>query len=236
VHSLRSFLATLSFAHKANKMENPIQPFIIRLITKNSKGCRSIYDSFSNNKVSPRSRRKWELELNLMNNINWKFVYNLPFKTTKDPKLQWLQVRINHRILGTNYLRAKMGLRNDNLCTFCLGAPETIKHLFWECAIVQQFWNNIRIWILSKIPSFIMDLTESNILFGINDKHSTALNSILLTAKYHIYQCKMKSSAPVIEVFKKQVSSLIKAEKFNAQKTFKMNYFDTVWQRYTALL
>jgi hypothetical protein len=36
--------------------------------------------------------------------LDWKKVYNLPFKVTKKTKLQWLQYRINHHILVTNHL------------------------------------------------------------------------------------------------------------------------------------
>ena len=57
-------------------------------------------------------------------------MFALPFKVTKEISLRWLQVRINHRILGTNYYLSKMNLVESDRCTFCREHIETIKHIF----------------------------------------------------------------------------------------------------------
>ena len=96
---------------------NLIRSLTIKLITCNTKGCRSIYDVLINTKQIPSSQAKCRRDLTI--NLNFKFIYDIPFSCTKDPKLQWLQYRINHRILGTNYLLVKMGIKNSEICSFC---------------------------------------------------------------------------------------------------------------------
>ena len=49
-------------------------------------------------------------------------------------------MRIMHRIIGTNVMLKEMGVTNNNKCSFCLTAKDTIQHIFWECKHSQQFW------------------------------------------------------------------------------------------------
>ena len=92
---------------------NPIRPLTIKRITCYTKGCRNIYDVLIKTKQIPSSQAKWRRDLT----TNIYFIYDIPFSCTKDPKLQWLQHRINHRILGTNYLLVKMGIKNSEICS-----------------------------------------------------------------------------------------------------------------------
>ena len=80
-----------------------------------------------------------ETTLNLAMDLNWKHIFKNPFIYTKDSKLQWLQYRINNRILGINNISQKMGIVNDNRCSFCQHENETIVHLFWDCIHVYTF-------------------------------------------------------------------------------------------------
>lgn len=84
------------------KLSLPQQPLGVAVLTKDKKGCRDIYTLLLGKLTHTKSQRKWS-ELNLAQN-QWKYIYSLPFKITKDSKLQWMQYRINHRITGTNSL------------------------------------------------------------------------------------------------------------------------------------
>jgi hypothetical protein len=68
----------------------------------------------------------------------------------KTTKLQWLQYRINQRILGTNKFLYKIEVKDNAFCTFCQEDEETIELLFWNCKIVQAFIDEIDSWLLSN--------------------------------------------------------------------------------------
>lgn len=61
--------------------------------------------------------KKW-CEILDQPDLDWKKVYNLPFKVTKNTKLQWLQYRINHHILVTNHFLSKVKIIDNPDCTF----------------------------------------------------------------------------------------------------------------------
>ena len=116
-------------------------PLNIKSIIKYRSGCKIIYAIMLGKAHSPTSKEKWS-EIVHLTDDEFNEIYKRPFKSTKSTKLQWFQFRINHRILGTNVLLVKMGVRQNDLCTFCLYEPETICHIFWECNKIQLFWHN----------------------------------------------------------------------------------------------
>ena len=71
-------------------------------------------------------------------------------KTTTDTKLRWTQYRVLHNILTTNKMVAKYNLDQNENCTFCDRYPESIEHLFWNCGLVKNFWNNLNLLLNTK--------------------------------------------------------------------------------------
>ena len=120
------------------------------------------------------SQEKWSLILNRYN-IIWNKIYRLSFYITKYSKLQWLQYRINYRILGTNKLLYKIKVSQNNKCTFCSDSIETIEHIFWTCPKVFDVWEELDKWIYSKVQielPFNLDI----VLFGILEKTEKKLH------------------------------------------------------------
>ena len=74
----------------------------------------------------------------------WSVIFDLPFKVTKETKLQEFQWKISHNILYTNHVLFRMNPPRvkSNQCTFCGKADETIIHLFVECEFSQSIWNS----------------------------------------------------------------------------------------------
>jgi hypothetical protein len=89
-------------------------------------------------------QKKWEEILTLgLDEAKWREIFKLSFIVTQNTKLQWLQYRINQRILGTNTFLYKIKVKDNAFCTFCQEDEETIEHLFWNCEIVQAFIDEI---------------------------------------------------------------------------------------------
>ena len=165
---------------------NPIRPLTIKRITCYTKGCRNIYDVLIKTKQIPSSQAKWRRDLT----TNIYFIYDIPFSCTKDPKLQWQQHRINHRILGTNYLLVKMRINNSELCSFCNTEQETLIHLFWNCTHVVAFINLVSTWLNPNFHDVNITLSKEDFMLG-SKKISCSLNTILLLSKQYIYSFKM---------------------------------------------
>ena len=116
-------------------VHRPIIPKYLNLILSDKKGCKKIYDIFisiSNDK--PKHESKWEHIFNInVKHYWWKKHYQIPFQVTKDTKLQWLQYRINYRILAINSYLFKIKYIDSDTCSCCNIETETITHLFWDC-------------------------------------------------------------------------------------------------------
>jgi hypothetical protein len=96
-------------------------------------------------------QKKWEEILTLgLDEAKWREIFKLSFIVTQNTKLQWLQYRINQRILGTNTFLYKIKVKDNAFCTFCQEDEETIEHLFWNCETVQAFIDEIDSWLLSN--------------------------------------------------------------------------------------
>ena len=57
-------------------------------------------------------------------------VYKLPFYSTKATKLIIFQFKLLHRRVATNNFLNKIGIREDDICTFCRTEKESLFHLF----------------------------------------------------------------------------------------------------------
>ena len=62
-----------------------------------------VYKSLSKqNTLLPKAIAKWEETYDIIRD-KWHYIFKLPFCAVEDPKLQFFQFRILHRIIGVNY-------------------------------------------------------------------------------------------------------------------------------------
>ena len=109
--------------------------------------------------------------------------------STASTKLRDIQFRILHHTLVTNETLLKWGILNDNRCTFCHVAIESIAHLLIRCryATNEAYRNSLR----NAGVTFV--LTEVEKLLGIatNEKNNMkAINLINMVIKQYIYACR----------------------------------------------
>ena len=188
ISAIKKIMRNVNFDLTQSKVSYPYIPLHLHTILKQIKGTKNIYKSLNTNNTLPTSQRKWSF-FNF-DQSTWNSIYILPFRVTKDPKLQWLQYRINHYILTTNKYLHKIGLTESSQCSFCHSQPETILHILWECDKVQVLINNLKIIIeLKNIP--FCTITKEAFIFGLHDQKDTSANVnnlILLTVKSYIYR------------------------------------------------
>ena len=131
----------------------------------------------------------WNLKIN-----GWKYVYELPFLLTKDSMFQWFQYKINHVMLGTHRLMFKMGIVDNENCSFCNHFSETILNLFWECRYSYQFWRALIKWLSEEFQNIFTNWSKTDILFWkllelINICVQRVLNIVKKNVKCDIYTC-----------------------------------------------
>ena len=57
--------------------------------------------------------------------------------------------KLLHRRLPTNCFLKKVGLRDDDKCSFCNKETENLIHLFWRCEKTKNFWDSLFKWMQS---------------------------------------------------------------------------------------
>ena len=236
--AIRNFLRNNDIRNVPIKQFGPVIPRTLALICKDKKGCRGIYRQIVNAGEPPKSLQKWKNDLGIHPDsqiLVKESIYDQVFQFTKDPKLLWFQFRINHRILGTNYLLKKMNIVAVDSCTFCNNAPETLIHFFWECEITKQFLNQLCIFIENKCNIQLNNWNIKEVLFG-SCKLDKVQNMLLLQAKYFLFFNKVKCSVPSFECFKKRINSFYKIERYNAIKCFQQTQFEKLWEKYKPLV
>ena len=234
IGSVRDYINVFNFHDILELGDFPVQPLPITYILKDKKGCRNICKLYLDNKMPTITFEKWGTELNLGPNFCWKRILTLPFALVKDTNLRWFQFRILHRILGTNSLLCKMGLKNDNKCSFCSREKETIKHLFWDCEYAQDFWDTVKLLLVDNCGLEHVTFNECDILFG-NPKSDDVLNKIILWGKKNIFRSKCEGKLPSFNTFQRLLGWNFKVDAYIAKIAQKYDVCRTKWQRYIPL-
>ena len=180
------------------------EPFIDVFLSV-TKTNRMVYQKcISSKQTSPsKTQNKWltDCQITCFNSITWKKVYKLP---TKILKLIIFQFKLLHRRLATNDFLNKIGIRPDDLCTFCTDERESLIHLFWSCRETNVFWKSFQDWL---IQNFILLKPNSSVssaaILGLkaNFFSNTKQYFYFLVARYCISTCRMRETNPKIEGF-----------------------------------
>ena len=97
--------------------------------------------------------------------------------------------------------------------SFCQMLEETLLHLFCECKITREFWNNVYNW-LSRGKNSVIQLNSFDICFGYNiTTPNFLLNQLILIGKVFIFQCKTAEYMPSIKNYKTLIKDIEKIER-----------------------
>ena len=217
------------------KIERPVLPKYLSILLSDKKGCKNIYNALMVNLCEkPKHEVKWENALHINANQGWwERHYNIPFHVTSDKKLQWLQYRINCRILGTNSYLCKIKIKNSDLCTFCNIESETIVHLFWDCIYVNPILGEFVTWV-KTISKQNFELTAVDVILG-KLNASAILNLLLILLKLYIYQQRLNNKTPDFTGFLSFLKYYQKLEKHVFQRRQQILQFYTKWSYYLLL-
>ena len=123
---------------------------------------------------------------------------------------------------------------SGNCCSLnCVHCVKRIEHLFSECDIVHNFWEDVRQMSIFRMVGH-GQLTVQDKLFGrFTLDHENPLckllNHIIIIAKWYIYSCKYSNSFPNIHVFKKRLKGCEQTERAIAMKNKKLSIHIQKW-------
>ena len=139
---------------------------------------------------------KWHLELQCqLSPLFWKYARLFCSTINFDNGLKWLQYQILRNSLQTNYIVSHFKPQVGPLCSFCGTVPnfETISHLFWTCARIGDFLNEIIAFFTNIGLEF--ETSKLHFLFGNpNSPPFSIVNFASLVLKKYIWLTKFKSS------------------------------------------
>ena len=150
-----------------------------------------------------------------------------------------MQIRIVHRIIGTNVILQEMGIVDNHNCSFCSEEKDSITHMFWRCKFITEFWISLEEILKRKCEAVInLHLTENIVLFG-TEAHfesDTVFDFIILLAKQYIYRCKTNQCRPLTTIFMKILKARYAVEKYISVMQSNVYKFNDNWMPYSSLL
>ena len=170
---------------------------LFRIGNEEAKGCKFFYNILGSDlkaaRLTDKSETKWHEKLSTsFSSKIWDKIFKLPQKMLIPNKLKWTQIQINKFLLPTNYSVNHYDKSVSPLCSFCSAHPEELHLLIWGCGVVQQFWEMVANLISNFYPKFLLGKREA--IFGaVNCKGDSVINTILILARYFIYQQKFTS-------------------------------------------
>ena len=122
------------------------------------------------------------------------------------------------------------------MCSFCSQYPESIEHLFSECEIVSQLWDNLQNWIINKLRINIIISKSMKILgYLVHDVHFWPLNFVLMIARSYIFQSSRKNCALNIFALQLQVKKKYLEQQMLQKISSKEQIFDRRWNIWNKL-
>ena len=82
-------------------------------------------------------------------------------------KLINFQYKLLHRILPTNMLLVKIGIKESHQSNFCNNDTVSILHYIWLCPIIKVFWQQVIV-LLEEIFEISIELNIRNTVFNTN--------------------------------------------------------------------
>ena len=116
-----------------------------------------------------------------------------------------------------------------NYDSFCKSETECLIHLFWDCTIVNEFWNKklIRTWIQEHIKSkTVINLTQLTCRGLVKNTSNILLHHVLLIARHYIYSCRLNGTLPTCKIFPNIVQTVNGIEKAHVSKMNTQEMYD----------
>ena len=144
-------------------------------------------------------QRKFNTELT-------KWHWTIIRQASKESRLRELHWKILHNIYPTNIVLHKMGLRQNNRCTYCSDKVDFIEHFFVECPQISKIWKHVQN-VLNDEQNLKITLLPRDILLGFEKRPGTTkidieyINHLIIIAKMCIGKFRYASPINIVCLF-----------------------------------
>lgn len=113
------------------------------------------------------SFQSWARDLDLSDHrasTDWSSVFCIPFKTTRETKMQSFSYKLIYRLTPCNKYLCTITIKDSPVCSLC---PEvdSIFHFFYRCVRIKPFWE----WCEKYLDLSLLHLNEFEVLLGVAD-------------------------------------------------------------------
>ena len=106
--------------------------------------CKQFYSTIISSKARiPNGFKKLTADFELS---NAQEVFSIPYLVASETYVWSFQYRVLNFILFTNDKLFEIGLSDSDKCSFCGTYTEDLYHFFFNCSLVQAFWNVFTVW------------------------------------------------------------------------------------------
>lgn len=214
------------------------------VIKLNQKNC---YTALVTLKAPPNPRKdSWTRELasevpsDPTPQIDWEQAFALPYKTSRETKIQAFQYRILQRIITCNKYLHKIRIKPSSTCSYCL-MEDSLTHFLTMCPSVKIFWNQLNRWCEQHIDISLIQLSASEVILGLTrdigtPKQRKMINWIVLNAKFFLHRQKLFHDGNIsLIAFLNEARQKLVTERLACQTEGRPHKFQ-IWQKiYEAL-
>ena len=232
IHAIKDYARKHGIINFTKNLKMPFIPINIFLLIKSKKGGKDFYSILNNNNDKPTSQPKWENTYNIEQET-WKDIYVSPFNLPIGTKLQWFQVRINHRVLPTRKLLHKMKYVQNSTCNYC-GEEETISHLLWTCPESQSLIRQLTNCLINKNVN--LSFIEESFIFNIGNTYTTADLQLFIIIKHYMYATKCLNQPLSLIALLRKIKYIHCLEQHTATVKNCLDKFEEKWLKYRDFL
>ena len=131
--------------------------------------------------------QKYSNELLKTDSFDWRQIYLLPRLVTLDSYSRSFQYKILNNVLYLNKKLFTFRKSTSPLCPFCKLSDEIVHHLFYECNITLNLWNELVLWFENEFTLFDLTLQAAFLGFlgflNVDPELLVIHNHLLLTKK-----------------------------------------------------
>ena len=99
---------------------------------------KTVYNELRNRIITPPTAQLNFNTLFINDDLEWKEIYSLPFRTSLNTKSREFQYKLQNRCLVTNSFLSKIGIVSSPACSFCGEMSESFEHFFYFLSLFEE--------------------------------------------------------------------------------------------------